>query len=219
MSGRTVLVTAFEPFGGETVNASWEAARSIDGFRCSEAAAVAVRLPCVYDACVAEFVEAFELLRPEAVLMTGQAAPRAIVSVERFARLRAGSAAPDNRGVGFRAASGRGRAALRATASAAEVARAIRAAGLAARVSNDAGGYVCNHLYYGALTHLRERAPATPAVFVHLPATPQQSPRRASRRRLATPDAARALEAAIRAMTASPLPERECGSPSDFMLS
>ncbi len=201
MSGRTVLVTGFEPFGGETINASWEAARAIDGWRCGEAVIVAVRLPCAYDACVTEFVDAFERLRPEAVLMIGQAARRAVVSVESVARKRSDASAPDNRGVVCGSAASDGPATIEASALARAVARAIREAGLAARVSTDAGGYVCNHLYYGALKSLRERAPATPAVFVHLPATPEQSPPRANRRRLATADAAAALQAAIRVMT------------------
>jgi pyroglutamyl-peptidase len=200
MSGRTLLVTAFEPFGGETVNASWEAAKRIDGWRCGDAIAVACALPCVYDACVAKFIEAFELLRPEAVLMTGQAARRGIVSVERVARDGAGASAPDNSGVVRGEIAGDGPARLEATARPVDVARAIRGAGLNARVSTNAGDYVCNHLFYEALRYLREQAPGTPAIFVHLPATPEQSPPRASRRGLATADATRALKAAITAM-------------------
>ncbi len=200
MTEPAILVTGFEPFGGETVNASWEAAQRLDGWRCGEAVAVARRLPCVYDACVAEFIEAFESLRPEAVLMTGQAASRAIVSVERIARNVSGGSAPDNRGVLRAAAAANGPARLEATAAAGDIARAIRAAGLSARVSLNAGDYVCNHLFYAGLRHLLNRAPATPAVFVHLPATPEQNPRRANARRLATADAVRALQAAIAAM-------------------
>jgi len=200
-SGRTVLVSAFEPFGGETVNASWEAARSLDGWRCGDALAVSRLLPCVYGACVAEFVEAFERLRPGAVLMTGQAASRAIVSVERIARNAANADRADNRGVAGASMKISGPALLEATASANDIARAIRAAGVPARVSSNAGDYVCNHLFYGALSYLFEKALGTPAVFIHLPAAPEQTPRRASRRRLATADAVRALQAAIEAMT------------------
>ena len=200
MSRRTILVTGFEPFGGETVNASWEAAKRIDGCRCGDAVAVARRLCCVYDACVAEFIDAFERLRPEAVLMTGQAARRAVVSVESVARDRAGASAPDNRGVVRDEVPSGSPGELKATARALDVARAIREAGVSARISTNAGDYVCNHLYYGALRYLRERAPTTPAVFIHLPATPGQTPRRASRSRLATADAALALKAAIAAM-------------------
>ncbi|HZZ60532.1 MAG TPA: hypothetical protein VFE63_05080 [Roseiarcus sp.] len=201
MSGRTVLVTAFEPFGGETINASWEAARALDGWRSGDWVAVSRRLPCVYGACVAEFVEAFELLAPEAVLMTGQAARRGVVSVESVARNRAGASMPDNRGVAGAAMTLSGPALLEATVPANDIARAIRASGAPARVSANAGDYVCNHLFYGALSTLIEKAPGTPAIFIHLPATPEQTPVRANRRRLATADAARALEAAIMAMT------------------
>ena len=74
---RTILVTGFEPFGGEAVNASWEAARKLDGWRSGEFAAVARLLPCAYDASVKELIRAIETLRPEAILMTGQAARRA----------------------------------------------------------------------------------------------------------------------------------------------
>jgi pyroglutamyl-peptidase len=200
MSGRTVLVTAFEPFGGETVNASWEAAKRIDGWRCGDAPVVVRMLPCAYDACVAEFIAAFERLRPEAVLMTGQAASRAVISVESIARNRARASAPDNRGVVRSEVASEGPAELEATARALDVAHAIREAGLPVRVSTNAGDYVCNHLFYSALRYLRERALATPAVFVHLPATPGQTPRRANRRRLATADAALALKAAVAAM-------------------
>ena len=199
MGAPIILVTGFEPFGGEKVNASWEAAQRLDGWRCGDAVAVARQLPCVYDACVAEFVEAFERLSPEIVLMTGQAARRGVISVERVARNVDGGSAPDNRGV-LRADEANGPARLEATAPVSDIARAIRAAGLPARVSTNAGDYVCNHLFYRGLRHLLNRAPATLAVFVHLPATPGQSPRRANARRLATADAVRALQAAIAAM-------------------
>ena len=203
----TVLVTAFEPFGGETVNASWEAARALDGWRCGDTVAVARRLPCVYDACVAEFIQAFERLKPEAVLMTGQAARRAIVSVERIARNVSSGSAPDNRGVaaamklGVRRSSKRpcrrlilrersGRRACRrgfppmpATTSA--IISSMEDCAFAEQGARDAGG------------------------LVHLPATPGQSPRRANARRLATADAVRALQAAIAAMAGAALSEPE----------
>jgi pyroglutamyl-peptidase len=197
----TILVTGFEPFGGEAVNASWEAARRLDGWRCGDHVAVAVMLPCVYDASVDAFAEAFERLKPHAALMTGQAARRGLVCVERFARNVGNATTPDNRGRLKAAAEfNDGPERLDATVPAAEIVRAIRNAGLPARASTNAGDYVCNHLYYGALAFVRRVSPETPAVFLHLPATPEQSPPRASRRRLSTPDAVRALKAAASVM-------------------
>jgi pyroglutamyl-peptidase len=197
MSLGTILVTGFEPFGGETVNASWEAAQTLDGWRSGGHIAVALMLPCVYDACVDGTIEAFERLRPVAALMSGQAARRSVVCVERFAHNVANPATPDNRGVVLGAAPlDPGPARLETTAPVSQIARAIRNAGIPARVSTNAGDYVCNHLYYGVLKYLRSGSLATPVAFLHLPATPQQTPPRARSLRLSTPDASRALQAA-----------------------
>jgi pyroglutamyl-peptidase len=199
---RTILVTGFEPFGGEAVNASWEAARKLDGWRLGEFAAVARLLPCAYDASVKELVRAIETLKPEAILMTGQAAQRAVVCVERFARNLDDAAAPDNLGH-LRKAVAIAEGAperLEAAAPVKAIAGAIREAGIPARVSRSAGGFVCNHLYFGALQYLRDTGRATPAVFVHLPATPGQTPPASSARRLVSADAAKALRAAAAAM-------------------
>ena len=195
---RTILVTGFEPFGGEAVNASWEAARKLDGWRVGEFATVARLLPCAYDASVKELIRAIETLWPEAVLMTGQAARRGVVCVERFARNLDDAAAPDNLGVTRMAAaiSAGAPERLEAAAPLKAIAGAIRMAGIPARVSRSAGGFVCNHLYFGALQYLRDKRSATPAVFVHLPATPGQTAPAASARRLTAAEAAKALKAA-----------------------
>ena len=199
---RTILVTGFEPFGGETVNASWEAARKLEGWRRGEFTAVARLLPCAYDASVRELVQAIETLRPEAVLMTGQAAGRGVVCVERFARNLDDAAAPDNLGV-LRKAVAISEGAperLEAAAPVKAIAAAIRDAGIPARESRSAGGFVCNHLYFVALRYLRDTGRATRAVLVHLPATPRQKRRVAGVRPLASVKAAKALRAAAAAM-------------------
>jgi pyroglutamyl-peptidase len=159
-------------------------------------------LPCAYDASVQELIQAIETLRPEAILMTGQAARRGLISVERFARNLDDAAAPDNLGVLRTAATILEGAPerLKAGAPVEAIAGAIRGTGIPARVSINAGGFVCNHLYFGALQYLRDTRKATPAVFVHLPATPRQQPPAASARRLASADAAKALKAAAAIM-------------------
>jgi pyroglutamyl-peptidase len=201
-AARTILVTGFEPFGGETVNASWEAAQRVDGWRHGEYTAVARLLPCAYDASVKEIIRAIEALRPEAVLMTGQAARRAVVCVERFARNLDDAATPDNDGA-LRRALRISRGAperLEAAAPVRAIARAIKEAGIPARVSRNAGGFVCNHLYFGALQYLRDKRSTTRAVFVHLPVTPEQTLQGASAKRLTAAKAAEALRAAAVAL-------------------
>jgi len=198
MTSNIVLVTAFEPFGGEAVNASLEAAKGLDGRRCGDAVVAVRTLPCAYDLCVADLVAACERLRPSAVLMSGQAARRGVLCVERCARNRVSASRRDSRGALGSPALGPDM--LETTADAAAVARAVRTAGVAARVSADAGDYVCNHLYFEALRRLGRTSPTVPAIFIHLPATPAQSPPRANARRLDSADAMRGLEAAIQAM-------------------
>jgi pyroglutamyl-peptidase len=199
---RTILVTGFEPFGGETVNASWEAAQKLEGWRHGDTVAVARLLPCAYDASVKKLVTAIETVRPDALLMTGQAARRGVVCVERFAHNLDDATAPDNDGAlrrGLRIS----RAApewLETRTPVRTIARAIKEAGIPARVSRDAGGFVCNHLYFGALQYLSDKRSAIPAVFVHLPVTPEQAPRGANEKRLAPTEASDALRAAAAAI-------------------
>ena len=201
-AARTILVTGFEPFGGETINASWEAAQKLEGWRQGDTVAVTRLLPCAYDASVRKLVNAIETLRPDALLMTGQAARRAVVCVERFAHNLDDATAPDNDGA-LRRALRISRAApewLETMASVRTIARAIAEAGIPARVSRDAGGFVCNHLYFGALQYLIEKRSAIPAVFVHLPVTPEQAPRGVNEKRLTPPEASDALRAAAAAI-------------------
>jgi pyroglutamyl-peptidase len=201
-AARTILVTGFEPFGGETVNASWEAAQKLEGWRHGDTVAVARLLPCAYDASVKKLISAIETLRPDALLMAGQAARRAVVCVERFAHNLDDATAPDNDGAlrrGLRIS----RAApewLEARTPVRTIARAITGAGIPARVSRDAGGFVCNHLYFGALQYLSDKRSAIPAVFVHLPVTPEQARPGANAKRLTPTEASDALRAAATAI-------------------
>jgi pyroglutamyl-peptidase len=197
-AARTILVTGFEPFGGETVNASWEAVKKLEDWAHDDFAAVVRLMPCAYESSIRTLIHAIEAARPSALLMTGQAARRAAVSVERFARNLNDAARPDNEGVLRKAAriSEGAPARLEATAPAGAIARAMREAGIPARLSADAGGFVCNHLYFGALAHLSRKGSAIPAVFVHLPATPGQPPPGASAKRMNPERAAEALRIA-----------------------
>jgi pyroglutamyl-peptidase len=195
---RTILITGFEPFGGQNVNASWEAAQKLEGWRHGECVAAARLLPCAYDASVKELIRAIETFRPEALLMTGQAARRAAVSVERFAYNFDNAGARDNAGVlrqAVRISEGAPDR-LDAAAPINAIVDAIRAAGVPVRASRDAGGFVCNHLYFGALQYLGGLKRPVPAVFLHLPPTPEQAPSGVKAKPLTPAKAADALRAA-----------------------
>jgi pyroglutamyl-peptidase len=199
---RTILITGFEPFGGEMVNASWEAVKQLEGWRHGDLTAIARLLPCSYEVSVKKLIHMIETLRPDAVLMTGQAARRAVVCVERFAHNLDDASAPDNDG-DLRRALRISRAApqwLEATAPASLIARVMKEAGVPARLSRNAGAFVCNHLYFGALQYLSGRGSPIPAVFVHLPATPGQDPLGASAKRMTPDRAADAIRVAAAAL-------------------
>ena len=65
---RTVLVTGFEPFGGETINPSWEVVRRLDNVIIGECRVVARQLPCVFDESLAVLNRAIDELQPSLVL-------------------------------------------------------------------------------------------------------------------------------------------------------
>ena len=67
-------------------------------------------------------------------------------------------------------------------------------------MSRNAGAFVCNHLYFGALQYLSDKRLAIPAVFVHLPVTPEQTPPGASAKRMTPAKAADGLRVAAATM-------------------
>lgn len=173
-----VLVTGFEPFGGEDVNPSWEAALRLDGLRVDGAVVVARQLPVRWRSLPDTLFGLLETVRPRVVVMVGQSIGRAGLALERVAiNVREGV---DNDGV-----DGAGEPVvpdgpdgLFATLPLRPALGALRAAGLPAYISNTAGTYLCNAALYLALWRLRQDTAAVPAGFVHVPALPAQAARR-----------------------------------------
>jgi pyroglutamyl-peptidase len=175
----TVLLTGFEPFGGESVNPSWEIARVLDAWVVEGRTVRAVRLPCAFGDALRTLDEALAAHRPELVMCLGQAGGRAEISIERAALNVDDARIPDNRGRQplDAAVVPDGPAAYFSTLPIKALARDLRGAGIAAAVSNTAGTFVCNHVFY-ALMHRLATAPAlagTRGGFVHVPLTPEQA--------------------------------------------
>ncbi|MDQ3026190.1 MAG: pyroglutamyl-peptidase I [Pseudomonadota bacterium] len=170
-----VLVTGFEPFGGESLNPSWEICtrlpRAIAGMRVE-----ILRVPCEFRRSIEVAAEAIERHRPKLVILLGQAGGRAHLSVERVAINVDDARQPDNAGAApvDEAIALEGPPAYFATLPVKAVARAMRAAGVPAEVSNSAGTYVCNHLMYGVLHFLAASGAGGRAGFIHLPYAEEQ---------------------------------------------
>jgi pyroglutamyl-peptidase len=168
-----VLVTGFAPFGGESVNPSWQAV-SLLGARRDDVAAV--ELPCEFEASLPVLRRAVEEHGPSLVVCTGQAGGRFEVTPERVAINLIDARIPDNAGaqpVDVLVVDG-GPAAYFTTLPVKACVAAIRAAGVPASVSHTAGTYVCNQVFYGLMHLLATEFPGVRGGFVHVPFSPGQ---------------------------------------------
>ncbi len=172
-----LLLTGFEPFGGETVNPAWEIARSLDGALIEGVRVLAWQLPCVFGAALRALDEALQAHAPVLVLALGQASGRCDLSVERVAINVDDARIPDNAGaqpVDEPVLHG-APAAYFSTLPIKAMVAGLRAAGYPASVSQSAGTFVCNHVFYG-LQH-RLAGTAVRGGFMHIPLLPEQAAR------------------------------------------
>ena len=170
-----ILLTGFEPCGGETVNPSLEVVQALDGEHVGGAAVVGLGLPCVYADAVAGLDRALEALSPVLVICLGQAAGAPGLRLERVAVNLSDTVQPDNAGTVLRdtpVVAG-GPAAYFSTLPLARMVEALRAHGHVVELSGSAGAYVCNHVFYTLQHRLVGRA--LPAGFIHLPLLPRQA--------------------------------------------
>lgn len=192
----TILLTGFEPFGGDTVNPSGEAVGIVAaGWRGPETLVTAV-LPVTFDGAAARLAELMAEHSPDVVVATGLAGDRAAISVERVAVNLRDARIADNAGAQPVDAPSVPDAptAYFATLPVKAIARDIAAAGIPSSVSHSAGTFVCNHVFFTALHESATRG--TRAGFVHVPWAAEHRSTDASSLPLA--DIARALEIAVR---------------------
>jgi pyroglutamyl-peptidase len=176
----TILLTGFEPFGGATVNPSWQVAQALDGARIAGATVQALQLPCVFGAAREALDAALLQQGPTLVLALGQAGGRDGFTVERVAINVDDGRIADNAGqqpIDEPVVPG-GPAAYFATLPIKAMVAALQRAGWPAAVSQTAGTYVCNHVFYGLMHSLRRRR-SVRAGFMHLPWLPEQAVARA----------------------------------------
>ncbi len=171
-----VLLTGFEPFGGESVNPSWQAVQAVAAEPRDGLTVHSARLSCVFGTALAELRAAVEAADPQVVLCVGQAGGRHGLSVERIAVNVDDARIPDNAGmrpVDEPVVPG-GPAAYFAALPVKAAVAAARAAGVPAAVSQTAGTYLCNHVFYGLMHLIATERPGVRGGFVHIPYAPQQ---------------------------------------------
>lgn len=201
---RTVLLTGFDPFGGEVRNPSWEAVRGLRGARIAGHAVEVARIPTSFARCAAALARAVARHRPALVLCTGLALGRAAVSLERVAINCIDARIADNDGeqpVDRPVVPG-APAAYFAPLPLKAMLAAIRARGVPAEVSNSAGTFVCNALAFHLAHGIATRWPGLRGGFIHLPAAPFQVADRPGMPSMARETMADALRAAVAAALA-----------------
>ena len=171
MSKTRILVSGFEPFGGESSNSSMVALESLCALDIKAVELHGVLLPVVRESADEQLLAAIDALTPVHVLMFGEAGGRAQITPERVAinvddyRL-ADNAGHQPRGepvvvdgpVGY----------FSTLPNNAMVSGLLRA-GLPAHVSDSAGTYLCNRIFYRAMHHIERYQPHIRAGFIHLP--------------------------------------------------
>lgn len=172
-----LIITGFDPFGGESINPAWEAVKRLPDrvgvFRLTK-----LEIPTVFTRAAETVLDAARKDSPDVILCVGQAGGRAAVTPERIAvNIRDARTSGTRDNAGFLAQGEYvvpdGPAAYFATVPVEQMAQAIRNAGIPGEVSNSAGTFVCNDTLYRLLHWYA--GTAVQVGFIHVPWLPQQA--------------------------------------------
>ena len=165
----TILITGFEPFGGESTNPSWEAVNRLPDTM-GDSRVCKLRLPVVFGQCGERLLQAVAEIRPDVVVCCGVARSRTEVTPELLAVNWRMGAIADNAGVAYAGEKidPSGPDAIMTDLPVTRIVEAIREAGLPGRLSLSAGAYVCNDLYYTVMQG--QGRYGYRGLFIHVPA-------------------------------------------------
>lgn len=169
-----LLITGFDPFGGEAINPAWEAVShlpdTVGAYRLTK-----LQIPTIFETAAKTVLAAAESDVPDVILCVGQAGGRDAVTPERVAINCADAKLPDNAGnqPAERPVLPHGPDGIFSTVPVRAMADAITASGLPGKVSNTAGTFVCNDTLYRLLHHYA--GTAVQVGFIHVPYLPEQA--------------------------------------------
>ena len=191
---KKLLITGFDPFGGESINPSWEAVRLLPK-TIGEYELHKLQIPTVFGLAAETVLCKAREIHPDVIICVGQAGGRASVTPERIGINVRDARIADNAGASpkDKAIVPGGPDGYFSTLPIKAMIDAINGAGLPGAVSNTAGTFVCNDVLYTLLHH--HQGTAVRCGFVHVPYLPQQGTPN-----LPLEDTAKALAAAISAL-------------------
>ena len=170
-----IIVTGFDPFGGEKINPSIECVKSLPEVEGVEL--IRLELPTVFKESAKRLNEVINEVKPDAVLSVGQAGGRPGITMERIAINVDDARIPDNISQQpiDETIQTEGAAAYFSTLPIKRIVKAIREEGIPVEVSNSAGTFVCNHIMYQALFAAEKAEKPFKAGFMHIPFIPEQT--------------------------------------------
>ncbi|MDO4589642.1 MAG: pyroglutamyl-peptidase I [Fusobacterium sp.] len=170
-----VLITGFDPFGGEKINPAWEAVRALPD-KIEDIEVVKLQIPTVFKKSAKKLFENIDTVKPDVVICVGQAGGRYEFTVERVAINVDDGRIPDNDG--YQPVDSPvfedGENAYFSTLPIKAIVEEVKKAGIPSAVSNTAGTYVCNHIMYSLLYYLTKNNLDIRGGFVHVPFIPEQ---------------------------------------------
>ena len=174
---KKVLITGFEPFGGEHINPSYEAIKNINRGHL-DCELFILEVPTEFYNSSKIVIEAIHKINPDVIILVGQAGGRKEISVERISVNIDDANIPDNRGIKpiDNPISLFGESAYFSSLPVKKIVGELTKNFIPAGVSNSAGTYVCNHLLYSVLHEIKERdLHHIQAGFIHVPFIPEQT--------------------------------------------
>lgn len=171
---KKLLITGFDPFGGASVNPSWEAVRSLPD-QIGEWQLTKIEIPTVFGLAAQTVLDAAQDLAPDAIICVGQAGGRDSVTPEVYGVNLRHARIADNAGnqplsVPIKQGAP---ATYPATLPVHKIVRAVQGAGIACKLSYSAGRFVCNDLLYTLLDCYY--GTSTKVGFIHVPYLPDQA--------------------------------------------
>ena len=197
-----ILVTGFDPFDGEPINPAWEAVKRLDGKVIDGQHPVhALMIPTVRYEALSAIKRGIERFDPQLMIAVGQAGGRMAITPERVAINCDDFRIPDNKGNQpiDEMIVPDGPAAYFSTLPIKRIVMRLMAAGIPAQVSNSAGTFVCNHVFYGLMDFMKKEGKGRRGGFIHVPYAASQAVNKPNTPSMAIADITAALEAAIEA--------------------
>ena len=171
-----ILITGFDPFGGESVNPAYEAVKLLPD-TIAGAQLIKLEIPTVFAKSIEVVKEAVKTYHPDIVIDVGQAGGRACVTIEKVAINLAEAGIPDNAGdePHDEPLEADGPDAHFSTLPVTKMVQNVKAHGLPCEISYTAGTYVCNSIMYRVLHLAAKEYPEMKAGFIHVPYSCEQT--------------------------------------------